>query len=227
MSPRIKNKAKELFEEILAAHNRKGPEDPFLLPRLLSPYVAALDYRILRDYGIGSREVEEMLLGVIEEQLRDDEFAAAAEIVGKKPPNADPVRFRNEVALAGKTPIPGDQPPPRTLSSCLCEEHNPRRSLESRRRYRNDLRRKAAFDETLCQVRWVWLNVLKRGIYTDDDRTEVRKQAYEWVSMSTLEKIKHLQENGYGNQTKIALRLGLTRKAVSLSLARERQRHKK
>lgn len=53
---------------------------------------------------------------------------------------------------------------------------------------------------------------------------KLRKQAYINVTKSTLEKIEELQKKGILNQSEIARRLGLTRKAISMALSRKKQK---
>lgn len=218
LSPETLEKAKGRLEEIRAA---ASGGDPYLFGGLLHEYARGYDHRTIGDRGIGSAEATEMLMDVIELNLIEDEWLAteteAPLMVGRK-------RF-NGIVPPDETAIAESAKAPLKPSATLCAEHNPRRSVEARRRYQNDLRRKEGFEEVIRH-----LTATSRdhghGIHTVEDRMRVRKQAYKVVCMSTLDMIKALQAEGVANQAEIGRRLGLSRKAISLALARERQRHK-
>lgn len=216
LSPETLEKAKGRLDEIRAA---ALGEDPYLYGRRLFEYAQGHDYRTLHECGIESTEAAEMLLDVIEQNVIEEEWLAtnAPLIVARK-------RFNGTIPL-GETAIPESTKAPLKPSAKLCAEHNPRRSVEARRRYQNDLRRKDGFEETIRQLIRHHLNQ-GHGIHTIEERMAVRKEAYEIVCMSTLEMVKVLQTKGIDNQAEIGRILGLTRKAISMSLIRERQRHK-
>lgn len=214
MNSRTLEQAKDRLQEIRAA--AKG-EDPNLVGSLLYDYAREHGHKVLRDHGIDSTEATEMLLDVIERHLIEEEWLTTKTpfVVARK-------QFKGQV-LHGETEITGLSKTPLKPSTLLCAEHNPRRSIEARRRYQNDLRRKDDFHETIRELTRHYISQC-RPIHTVEHRTTVRREAYELVCMTTLEMVTALQAKGITNQAEIGRKLGLSRKAISLALARERQR---
>ncbi len=216
-SPQTLAIAKCRLEEIRAAEREKKL---ILYGELLFGYARGFDHRTLQDRGIESPEAAEMLVDVIEQNLIDDEWLTTKSpfVVGRKRFNGLGPQGETEIAELPKGPL--------KPSRKLCLEHNPRRSIEARRRYQNDMYRRDGFEEVIRDMTREWMNQCY-GIHTDEDRTAIRKAAYKIVCMSTLEMVEALQAKGVVNQAEIGRRLGgLSRQAISLALARERQRKK-
>lgn len=218
LTPETLAEARARLQEIISA--RKKTNAPFLFGQKMHAFTflsgLEIDYRALNEFGIESETAAEMLLDIIEQSIINEKWLADADIVGKK--------RLNRIALPGETAIAnGSVKPPQTPSHILCAEHNPRRSIESRRRYQNDRRKMNEFELTIRELTTYYINQ-GHGIISDEDRTFVRQEAYRIVHMSTLEKIRELQSRGLTNQAEIGRIIGLSRKAISMALSREKNR---
>ncbi len=217
LTPETLAEARERLQEIISASKT---DNPFLFGQKLHEFTflsgQEIDHRSLNEFGIESTIAAEILLDIIEQSLIKEKWLVDADIVGKK--------CLNRIVPAGETAIAdGSVKPPQTPSRILCAEHNPRRSIESRRRYQNDRRLMKEFASTIQELTTYYINQ-GHGIISDEDRTFVRQEAYRIVHMSTLEKIRELQSQGTTNQAKIGRVIGLSRKAISMALARDKDR---
>lgn len=206
--------ARERLKEIIAASKSSESNNPFLFAQLLHTYGVGYDRRIqfnqgrvVFDQGDESHEAQEMMLDRIEQNLIDELWVAQATQFGVKFFKPHPGDYRNA---------------PKTPSRIFCPDHNPRRSIESRRRYQNDRKRITDFE---AEVNRVYSQCIYQciGIQTGDDHQSVRRVAYRNVFSSTLEKIKYLKAEGK-KDTEIAGILKMTRQAVSNALRREKTR---
>lgn len=208
-SERTQAAARGHLQEIIAA-SKATNTNPFLFSELLYLYASGHDYQVLRDLGLESHEAQDMLLDKIEQNLIDDEWFSAI--------RSHPIQF----GIKSFKPHIGDsKSAPVVPSSTFCPDHNPHRSVESRRRYQNDRKRANDFEAEINKVFSQCINQCI-GIHSDDDRQAVRRVAYLNIFSSTLDKIKKLKAEGK-KQTEIADILNISRQAISNALRREKE----
>lgn len=199
------------LEKIIAASN--APDgNPYVVGELLLLYGVGYDRkiqsnqgRILFNQSQESQEAQKIMLDRIEQNLIINDWFSEATQIGVN-------RFKPR-------PV-DDEYSPVTFSRSFCSDHNPRRSIESRRRYQNDRKRAIDFE---AEINRVYSQCISQciGIHTDDDRQKVRRVAYRNIFSSTLEKIEYLQSEGK-TQTEIADILKIRRQAVSNALRRKK-----
>jgi hypothetical protein len=217
-TPETLAEARRRLEELKQAARGRRPDR---YGELLYLYARGHDHRLLYGRGGGSEPAsekasDEMLLDVIERNLLEERWLSSSPwfLVGRK--------HYQDFGLLGETKFPESHRYPVKASTKLCYEHNPRRSLEARRRYQRDLQRKDMFHELIGELTRHYISQ-GFGIHTEADRAAIRTEAYKYVCMSTLEMVKLLQAKGVKNLAEIGRRLHLSMKAISMTLIRSRQ----
>ncbi len=198
------------LQEINATSNASN-ENPFLFGELLYLYARGHDYRVLREHGLESDDTQEMLLDKIEQNLIENEWFS--QIMRSHPIQFGIKCFKPRIGDKKSAPV--------RPSSVFCPDHNPHRSIESRRRYQNDRKRITDFETEIDRLYRHYIN-LCIGIHSDNDRQILRREAYLNVFSSTLEKIKELQADGK-KQKEIADILKVSKQVVSNALRREKK----
>ena len=224
--------AKKVLEKIIDESNT--PESP-PLEQLLHSQAYGYNYQLLQEKGLRSPDVQENLLDRIEQCLIDREWDSqvyqwdkVAEAMDN--PNSNwPRGFIRRFSI--KSHKPGqNKDASKNPSNSFCPDHNPCRSVKSRRKYQNDRKRIAEFENELnrlysrCSIKEINRLYNEDPLFqidTLDARQTLRKIAYDNVFSSTLKKIKQLKTEGR-NQSEIADTLKITRQAVSNALRRDK-----
>lgn len=208
--PETKHTAQKRLEEFLA--ESKAPEARFTLEELLYSFLPSFDYQLIRNEGLESSEVKETLLDEIEKEIiKRDWYSKISE--------SDEIIFSVNSAKIRS----GDNTrAPSKPSSSFCPDHNPNRSIKSRRCYQNDRKRVTEFEKEINRI----FNHPTESLFamdSDIDLQHLLQKAYNNIFPSTLDRIKKLKDEGK-KQTEIANILQVSRQVVSNALRREKSK---
>lgn len=219
--------AQRFLEELIAESKKPGTSS---IEELLCIYASGHDYRLLQEKGLESSEVMEMLLDKIEQELIEREWSLQVWPWDEIEKIMDDPKWhqiltskflRRFSAKPFKPRLYDFKSAPKSSSKIFCPDHNPRRSIESRRRYQNNRKRITDFETEIDRL-YGHYRSLCIGIHSDNDRQILRREAYFNVFSSTLEKIKELQADGK-KQKEIADILKVSKQVVSNALKREKK----
>lgn len=110
-------------------------------------------------------------------------------------------------------------------SKLYCEDHNPRRSDESRRAYQRDRRFEAEYRELIASYWTVFAGELPT--WDIEAHAEVRREAFRRLQLMKKPTtfISELKAKGVTSQSEIARQLKVSRQAVSAAIKRRERRY--
>lgn len=211
--------AKRILEGFI--EESKSADSQFTLEELLYSYIPAYDYQLILKNGLDCTGTKDNLLEEIEKEWINREwysriyplFFSNEDGVGADLNSARKINVKlRKRALGDYMTVPLNP------SKSFCPDHNPNRSLKSRRCYQNDRKRIIDYEQEINKL----YNALPNPWILKDSEMELQsllKIAYDNTCSSTLNKIMRFKDDGM-NQTEIANILNISRQAVSIALRR-------
>lgn len=212
--------AKRTLEDFIAESN--SPDSQNTLQDLLYSYIQEYDYQRIISNGLDCPDTRDDLLGEIEKEWINKEWYSRICQFDLAKENMDITDWCSTRVFGVKSFCRLDdyKTAPTSPSKSFCPDHNPNRSPQSRRRYKNDRKRITAYEHEISKL----YKALENPWILRDSEIELQsllKIAYDNACSSTLTKIKRLQNEGM-SQIEIAKILNISRQVVSISLKREK-----